>query len=198
MDQRGALPDIPKSNERKHKSIISHEQKSCPGSGGGKCRRRRVTGHARVSRHGRIRDQAKARKVSRVSNLETYLRAIFLKLYKDLLMIHNSCNFTKYVFFIVFSHFQFGWIANGELINSIAMTVMPLPSLIVINTSTSHHHIPDDEPTKLSPHVIEMFLDHIRDETAPVIILPLIHPMDCSERINAFTISFRNTEATAG
>ncbi|XP_015125052.1 protein disulfide-isomerase TMX3 [Diachasma alloeum] len=64
-------------------------------------------------------------------------------------------------------HFQFGWIANPELVNSIAMMEMPKPGLIVINTSTTHHHIPDDDPNKLTPHVIEMFLEHIRNETAP-------------------------------
>lgn len=51
------------------------------------------------------------------------------------------------------------------------MRVMPLPSLIVINTSTSHHHIPDDEPRKLTPQAIEMFLDHIHNDTAQVIIV---------------------------
>lgn len=60
--------------------------------------------------------------------------------------------------------------ADNEVVNSIAMTDMPLPSLIVINTSTSHHHIPDDDPGKLTPQAIEMFLEHIRNETAPVII----------------------------
>ncbi|XP_012274366.1 protein disulfide-isomerase TMX3 isoform X2 [Orussus abietinus] len=64
-------------------------------------------------------------------------------------------------------HFQFGWIASPDLVNSIATTVVPLPSLIVINTSTSHHHIPEDEPGKLTPHVIEMFLEQIRNESAP-------------------------------
>lgn len=67
-------------------------------------------------------------------------------------------------------YFQFGWISNMELVNSIAMMEMPKPSLLVINTSTSHHHIPDDEPSKLTPQAIEMFLEHIQNETAPVII----------------------------
>ncbi|XP_053594639.1 protein disulfide-isomerase TMX3 [Microplitis demolitor] len=64
-------------------------------------------------------------------------------------------------------HFQFGWVANNELINSIAMTEMPSPSLIVINTRTNHHHIPDDEPGELTPQAIEMFLEHIRNDSAP-------------------------------
>lgn len=68
----------------------------------------------------------------------------------------------------VFSHFQFGWIANSDLVNSIAMMVLPLPSLIVINTTTNHHHIPEDETGKLTPYMIELFLEQIRDESAPV------------------------------
>ncbi|XP_076661473.1 thioredoxin-related transmembrane protein 3 isoform X1 [Halictus rubicundus] len=64
-------------------------------------------------------------------------------------------------------HFQFGWIASPELVNSIAMMVLPLPSLIVINTTTNHHHIPEDETEKLTPHVIELFLEQIRNENAP-------------------------------
>lgn len=64
-------------------------------------------------------------------------------------------------------HFQFGWIANPELANSIAMMIVPLPSLIVINTTTSHHYIPEDEPRKLTPHAIELFLEQIYNESAP-------------------------------
>ncbi|XP_058796231.1 protein disulfide-isomerase TMX3 [Phymastichus coffea] len=64
-------------------------------------------------------------------------------------------------------HFQFGWVGNPELVNSIAMMVLPLPSLIVINSTTNHHYIPEDEPEKLTPHVIELFLDKIRAESVP-------------------------------
>lgn len=71
-------------------------------------------------------------------------------------------------FFFIFSYFQFGWIASPDLVNSIAMMVLPLPSLIVINTTTNHHHIPEDETEKLTPHVIELFLEQIRNESAPV------------------------------
>lgn len=64
-------------------------------------------------------------------------------------------------------HFQFGWIASPDLVNNIAMMVLPLPSLIVINTTTNHHHIPDDDTEKLTPYVIELFLEQIRNESAP-------------------------------
>lgn len=63
-------------------------------------------------------------------------------------------------------HFQFGWIANDDLVNSIALMEMPKPSLIAVNTTTSHHHIPEDEPRNLTPHVIEIFLERIRNDTA--------------------------------
>jgi len=67
-----------------------------------------------------------------------------------------------------FSHFQFGWIGSPSLVNSIAMMTLPIPSLLVINTTTNHHHIPEDETEKLTPYVIELFLEQIRNESAPV------------------------------
>ncbi|XP_015125051.1 protein disulfide-isomerase TMX3 [Diachasma alloeum] len=64
-------------------------------------------------------------------------------------------------------HFQFGWIVNPELVNSIALMEMPRPSLIVVNTSTSHYHTPENDPWTLTPQVIEIFLEQIRNDTAP-------------------------------
>ncbi|XP_026668058.1 protein disulfide-isomerase TMX3 isoform X8 [Ceratina calcarata] len=64
-------------------------------------------------------------------------------------------------------HFQFGWTSSHDVVNKIAMTVLPLPSLIVINTTTNHHHLPEDEAEKLTPYVIELFLEQIRNESAP-------------------------------
>lgn len=69
---------------------------------------------------------------------------------------------------IIFSHFQFGWISSPNLVNSIAMMTLPIPSLLVINTTTNHHHIPEDETEKLTPYVIELFLEQIRNESARV------------------------------
>lgn len=68
----------------------------------------------------------------------------------------------------MFSYFQFGWIGSPNLVNSIAMMTLPVPSLLVINTTTNHHHIPEDETDKLNPYVIELFLEQIRNESAPV------------------------------
>lgn len=63
--------------------------------------------------------------------------------------------------------FQFGWIASPDLANSIAMTELPLPYLLVVNSTTNHHHFPDDEPHYLTPEVVHMFLDSIVNQTAP-------------------------------
>ncbi|XP_011310673.1 protein disulfide-isomerase TMX3-like [Fopius arisanus] len=64
-------------------------------------------------------------------------------------------------------NFQFGWTVNSELVNSIALMEIPRPSLIVINTNTSHYHIPDDNPSTLDSHAIEIILEQIRNGTAP-------------------------------
>lgn len=66
----------------------------------------------------------------------------------------------------IFSHFQFGWVGNPDLINRITAMHVPLPCLVVINTTTHHHHFPEDEPESLTPEVIELFLANIRNETA--------------------------------
>ncbi|XP_065349237.1 protein disulfide-isomerase TMX3 [Cloeon dipterum] len=68
-------------------------------------------------------------------------------------------------------HFQFGWTGSPELANSVAMSVLPLPSLIVINSTTNHHHLPAEHllgAVGLEPETIIHFLDTILDESAPV------------------------------
>lgn len=65
-------------------------------------------------------------------------------------------------------YFQFGWTNSRELANNIAMQIVPLPYLIVLNSSTLHHHVPEDEPMQMTPDAIEMFLKNIIEETVPV------------------------------
>lgn len=65
-------------------------------------------------------------------------------------------------------HFQFGWMGNGELVNSILMGRIALPFLLVLNSSTFHHHVPEDEPYEMTVEAIESFLEQIRNETSPV------------------------------
>lgn len=64
--------------------------------------------------------------------------------------------------------FQFGWIGSPELANSIAMTILPLPYLLVLNSTTNHHHIPEDEPKELTAEAIDLFLEQISNQSAPV------------------------------
>lgn len=64
--------------------------------------------------------------------------------------------------------FQFGWIGSPELANSIAMTVLPLPHLLVLNSTTNHHHLPEDDPTQLTVDALHLFLDRIANQSVPV------------------------------
>jgi len=64
-------------------------------------------------------------------------------------------------------HFQFGWVGHPDLANSVAMATLPVPSLIVVNTTSFHHYIPEDEPQHLTHDAIASFLDQIKVGTAP-------------------------------
>ncbi|KAF7273179.1 thioredoxin-related transmembrane protein 3 [Rhynchophorus ferrugineus] len=65
-------------------------------------------------------------------------------------------------------YFQFGWMGNPYVANSIAMTRLPLPYLLVLNSSTYHHHIPEDDPPQMTIQAIEVFLEKIMNSTSPV------------------------------
>nr|CAD7589611.1 unnamed protein product [Timema genevievae] len=47
------------------------------------------------------------------------------------------------------------------------MTVLPLPHLLVVNSTTNHHHIPEDDPSQLTPEAITIFLEQIHNQSAP-------------------------------
>lgn len=64
--------------------------------------------------------------------------------------------------------FQFGWTGNPELANSIAMTRLQLPHLLVLNSTTNHHHFPEDDPTQLTADAVHMFLERIANQSVPV------------------------------
>ncbi|CAG9088229.1 unnamed protein product [Plutella xylostella] len=65
------------------------------------------------------------------------------------------------------SRFQFGWIGSPELANSIAMSELSLPHLLVFNSSTSQHHVPDDDPVLMTREAVAMFLDQVHRQMAP-------------------------------
>lgn len=76
------------------------------------------------------------------------------------------------------------------------MSVIPLPSLIVINSSTNHHHMPSDQmlgPAGLTVESVVQFLDSIIDESAPV-----SSKFVWKFAILQFNFFFRNWEATLG
>lgn len=59
---------------------------------------------------------------------------------------------------------------SPELANSIAMSELTVPHLLVLNSTTSHHHIPDDDPVLMTPEAISLFLDQIHNQQATVSI----------------------------
>lgn len=65
-------------------------------------------------------------------------------------------------------HFQFGWTSSQELANHIAMEILALPYLLVLNSTTMHHHIPEDDPAEMTEEVIDMFLERIYNQSSPV------------------------------
>lgn len=69
---------------------------------------------------------------------------------------------------LFFRSFQFGWIGSPDLANSIAIMKVPLPYLLVLNSTNNYHHIPDDEPRQLTPEAIVIFLESILNQTAKV------------------------------
>lgn len=72
------------------------------------------------------------------------------------------------IFFRYRDKFQFGWTGTPELANSVAMEQLSLPNLLVVNSSSFQHHLPDDDPTQLTPEAIQLFLDQVLAGEAPV------------------------------
>lgn len=48
------------------------------------------------------------------------------------------------------------------------MDQLPTPHLVVINSTTQHHHIPDDDPLQMTPQSLHMFLESINNQSAVV------------------------------
>ncbi|XP_076338865.1 thioredoxin-related transmembrane protein 3 [Tachypleus tridentatus] len=65
-------------------------------------------------------------------------------------------------------HFIFGWLGQSDLANSVAMKVLPIPSLIVVDSSTYEYYLPpDSEEEKIpSPQTIISLLDQILNKSA--------------------------------
>lgn len=101
-----------------------------------------------------------------LKNTETDFTSIFILFYIALI---NDAKATRYFISFFRRSFQFGWIGSPDLANSIAIMKVPLPYLLVLNTTTNHHHVPDDEPHRLTPDAIILFLESILNQTAKVI-----------------------------
>ena len=49
------------------------------------------------------------------------------------------------------------------------MDHLATPNLIVLNATTSEHHLPDDDPLHLTEEAVHMFLESIHAQKAQVI-----------------------------
>ena len=70
--------------------------------------------------------------------------------------------------------FLFGWTGSPDLVNSVAMTTLPVPSLMVINATSFHHHFPEEHYESLSRENVAEFLNRILQNEIQV-RLPLSH-----------------------
>lgn len=60
-------------------------------------------------------------------------------------------------------------VGSPDIAHSIVMDSLPTPHLLVLNSTTSEHHIPDDDPMQLTTEAIHLFLESIHQQKATVI-----------------------------
>jgi thioredoxin domain-containing protein 10 len=63
---------------------------------------------------------------------------------------------------------QFGWIGSPEIAHSIIMDFYPTPHLLVLNSTTNVHHLPLDDPLEMTAESIEVFLESVMNQSAPI------------------------------
>ena len=83
--------------------------------------------------------------------------------FREMLKMVLELNIDKYR-----PHFQFGWTGAPDLANSVAMQTLTLPNLLVVNTTTYQHYLPQDEPVHLTAEAVQLFLDDVLDGSAKV------------------------------
>lgn len=83
--------------------------------------------------------------------------------FRDLIESIIRQNYDKY-----HAKFQFGWIGSPDIAHSIIMDQLPTPHLIVLNSTTYEHHLPDDDPLQLTVSAIHLFLHNIYHQKTPV------------------------------
>lgn len=83
--------------------------------------------------------------------------------FKNLLIQVMEKNLDRYR-----DHFQFGWTGSPDLANSVAMETLSLPHLLVVNTTSYQHFLPDDDPNQLTAEAMTLFLDDVLAGNAPV------------------------------
>ncbi|CAD5117893.1 DgyrCDS6637 [Dimorphilus gyrociliatus] len=65
------------------------------------------------------------------------------------------------------AHFQFAWMDDPETMNTITMTTLKLPALIVFDTETQYYYLPEFNLVDITYNSFSKFLNEIRDGSAP-------------------------------
>ncbi|CAH1955897.1 unnamed protein product [Acanthoscelides obtectus] len=64
-------------------------------------------------------------------------------------------------------YYQFGWIGSPDLANSIAMQTLPLPYIMVLNSSTYEYYVPEEDISDIDSRKIDAFLEKILSHSIP-------------------------------
>nr|CAI5819798.1 unnamed protein product [Callosobruchus analis] len=57
--------------------------------------------------------------------------------------------------------YQFGWIGSPDFANSIAIQILPLPYIMVLNSSTFEYYVPEEDISEMDTRKIDVFLQKI-------------------------------------
>jgi len=79
-----------------------------------------------------------------------------MRQYKEMLEKFAETNRDDY-----HENFLFGWTGSPDLPNSVAMMSLPVPSIIVINATSFHHHLPEEYIEILTPENLAEFLNRV-------------------------------------
>ena len=60
-------------------------------------------------------------------------------------------------------------VLDPDLSHSIAMDTLSTPHLLVLNSTTNEHHLPDDDPLEMTPEAVEIFLESVYNQSATVL-----------------------------
>ena len=68
-----------------------------------------------------------------------------------------------YIFFFVFSHFQFLWMDDADTVNNIMLAFISMPYVMVLDPTVHLYFIPEKPVEELDPTSFDMFLQDVKN-----------------------------------